>query len=90
MITVKEKRRKWHVKIVNELASSIEVHKSVLRLLRTLFATFSDLECIIIFSWGWNPMTGGTKETVVMIGGVELEDGVIMLALFLSLRLAAI
>ena len=74
----------------DELVSSIEVHKSVLRLLRTLFATLSDLECIIIFSLGWYPMTGGAKETVVMIGGVESEGGVIMLTLFLSLRLAAI
>lgn len=79
------------LKIVNKLAPSIEVHKSVLRLLRTLFGTFSDLECIfVIFSWGWNPMTGGAKETVVMIGGVESEDGVITLTLFLSLRLAVI
>ena len=74
----------------NEPATSIKVHKSVLRLLKTLFVTFSDLERIIIFSLGWYPMTGGAKETVVMIGGVESEGGVNMLTLFLSLRLAAI
>lgn len=77
-------------KIVSELAISIEVHKSVLRLLKTLFDTFSNLECIIILSLGWNPMTGGAKETVVMIGAVGLEGEVIVLALFLSLRLAVI
>jgi len=63
-------------------------HLQLNRLLKTLLGTFSDLECIKIFSLGWNPMTGGAKETVATIGGVELVDGAITLTLFLSLRLA--
>jgi hypothetical protein len=45
------------------------------------------LERISIFSLDWNPMTGGAKETVATIGGVELVDGAITLTLFLSFRL---